>query len=101
VRSRKSYHVALVYNEPTGRKTFFATVHKFFRVVILGVLYRLALNTSYSNRDSTEFGTNVIDMRRTFQSGKIVEVASIDRKVIFTNQTPTRVLEMPKHFSRR
>jgi len=101
VRSRKSFHVALVYDEPTGVKTFFATVHKFFRVVILGVQYRVALTTSYHNRNPTQFGTKRIDTRRPYKLGKIVLVESIDRKVIFTNESPTRVLEMPRHYSRR
>lgn len=101
VRSRCSHHVALVYQEPTGVKTYFATVHKFFRVTINGVLCRLALVTSYYNKNPTRFGTKVIDKRRTFMTGKVISVESIDRKVIFTNETPTKVLEIPTHCSKR
>ena len=101
VRSRCSYHVALVYQEPTRIMTYFATVHKFFRATINGELYRLALTTSYYNKDPTRFGTKVIDKRRAYRSGKIISVESINRKVIFTNETPTKVLEMPTHCSRR
>jgi len=100
VRSRRSHHIALVYEEPTAPMTFFATVHKFFRMVIEGNLFRLALITSYYNNAPTRFGTKVINRTRTYARGKIISVESIDRKVIFTNETPTKVLEMPTHYSR-
>lgn len=95
VRNRKSYHIAVSFLEFNVLKTYFAKVHKFFRVKLNDVVYRLALITNYPNAPPTASEILVIRTTQPYTSGKIIEVASIIRKVIFTPGNPTKILEIP------
>lgn len=100
VRSRNSCRVAVNYLEARGPKIYYAVVHKFIFVVLENTLHRLALVTAYHHRTAVDhFGMESIDLNRQYTTGKIVSVACIDRKVIFTPGTPTYILETPHHLS--
>ena len=108
-RKSCSHHVAIVYEEdPPPRRgrnepaepikvIYYGTVHKFLMVRCGLRTFRLALVTTYHlvNRKNT-FGVHYINLKKPYPCGRIVEVANIDRKVIFAPGHPTAVLTVPE-----
>jgi len=94
VRSSRSYHIAVKYLEGDEEKESFGEVNKFFKVTVKDRVVRLALVTCFKPQPGyTHRLRNEI-----YKTGRVVDVLSIDRKVIFhAVGTTTRVLEVPLH----
>lgn len=76
-------------------------VHKFLKIILNGLAYRLAIISSYPNDAPTAFGIRVL-RPNPYRSDKVVGVMSFERKVIFTPSAPgvpTKVLRVPMHSS--
>jgi len=96
VKKRTSHHVAV--NFEGFPRPYFATIHKFFRVTLGGMRYRLALITSYPHLQTTNMGVAAMNFNHPYATGKIVDVAAIVRKVVFvTVGLQKRVLDVPTH----
>jgi hypothetical protein len=80
-----------------GPVTYYAVVHKFLKITLNNLAYRLAIISSYPNDAPTAFGIPVL-RPNPYRSDKVVGVVSFERKVIFTPSAPgvpTKVLKVP------
>jgi hypothetical protein len=80
---------------------YYGTIHKFFMICCDQRTFKVALVTAYHlvNKKNT-FGVDYINLKKPYPSGRIVEVASLDRKVIFAPGHPTAVLTVPEPYVR-
>ena len=60
-----------------------------------GVVHRLAIVTVYYFEESTEYGIERINKRKTYKTDKVIKVESIKKKVILTDDHPSCVLHIP------
>ena len=100
VKTRQSYNVAIDFEMGNGPVTYFGRIHKFIKVTLGGIVYRLAVNTHYPNRNPTRQGVRIIDIARPYATARIIEVTAIVRKVIIIPPAQghqAKVLEIPTH----
>ena len=109
-RTTCSHHVAVVYEEYSqGRRNeppvpvkveYYATVHRFFKVLCGKKTFRLAFVTAYPLVQKRSIGVPFVNMRLPFAKGRVVQVSCINRKVILAPGHPTAVLRVPEPYVR-
>lgn len=91
VRTRQSFHVAVLYAEGI----YYSDILKFFLIHGGKSTFHLALVQTYSKPVQTSSGTTI---KRTYlaQAGRIIEVQSIEGKVMFAGEPgKTTVIPVP------
>lgn len=85
VQSKSSATVAIQFTSDRNQiQTYFGRIQKFFKFEFNGSFYRVASVTVFYPLDSTKHGTERIQQTREYrEKGKVVDLESIDRKVIF------------------
>ena len=92
VRTRCSTNIEVVYTNGADH----GVVHKFLKVTLANTTFRLALITTYRRLPASALGVVRINRNQPYKDGKIIEVASIERKVMFVGgPNPTSVLPVP------
>ena len=97
-RSSQSFHVAISYISADLAKFYYGNVQKFFLIKTPNLTLRLALVTTFYPRTTSACGVTSLNRHRTYKSGKVVDVTSINHKVIFTPGDNPFVLRVPNKF---
>jgi len=76
--------------------SFYGEVNKFLKVTVANTTLRLALITVYTNLPPSPMGVIKINHNKPYKADRIIEVSSIERKVMLVGgPNPTYVLPTP------
>jgi len=92
VRTRCSTNIEVSYENGS----FYGVVHKFLKVTISTTTLRLALVSTYYNVPQSSMGVVRVNRNQTYKTGKVIEVSSVERKIMLVGgPNPTSVLLVP------
>jgi len=96
VRTSDSTGVAVQYTDAL----YFANIVSFWKLEVGGKILRLCFLSVYEYLEPTRAGTQKINREKYYYDHRVIDVESIDRKVIFYGEKQdTWVLEVPSHLS--
>ena len=100
VRTTASCNVACSFVDRNEVKLYYGTVEKLLMIKGNDFTLRLAIVTTYKSPGTSKAGIPFIDLKSPYKTGKVIEVTSIDHKVIFTKDAKPFVLRVANKLGR-